>query len=95
MNNRFIIHSRTIDGEEGVCREEYFFSTDHCQGVKGRGDGTYPEGFVPTTHYLPFSVVPRPELPSGRVETLEDLLLIFYSDAREIPNPDPTFQPKV
>lgn len=94
MRDRYIIHSRLLDVPDGACRQEYFFSTDHCQGVEGRAKGTYPEGFVPTTHYLPRSVVPRPELPSGRVETLEDLLLIFYSDGKEIPNPDPQYQPK-
>jgi hypothetical protein len=87
MRERYIIHSRF--GE----KEEYFFSTDHCQGVKGRGEGTYPEGFVPTTFYLPMTVVPRPCLPSGLVETLEQMILIFFKDAKEIPNPDPRFQP--
>ncbi len=84
-----VIHSRYDD--TGV---EYFFSTDHCQGVKGRGEGTYPKGFVPCTYYLPMSVVPRPSLPSGRVETLADILTVFFYDAKEIPNPDPNFQPR-
>jgi hypothetical protein len=88
-DNHVIIHSRTV----GEYDEEYFFSTDHCQGVKGRGEGTYPEGFVPTTYHLPMSVVPRPSLPSGRVETVEDVILIFHSRGKEIPNPDPKFQP--
>ena len=85
---RVIIHARHTDTVK-----EYFFSTDHCQGVKGRGEGTYPEGFVPVTSYLPQSVVPCPSLPSGSVETIEDLILVFYYDYKEIPNPDPRFQP--
>ena len=85
-----IIHSKLHD----MKREEYFFSTDHCQGVKGRSEGTYPEGFVPCTFTLPMSVVPRPSLLSGRVETVADLINIFFSDAKEIPNPDPRYQPK-
>lgn len=88
MRQSIIIHSKRTDEEE-----VYFFSTDHCQGVKGRGEGTYPEGFVPGSFHLPMSVVPRPELPSGRVETLADFLMIFFKDAKEIPNPDPRYQP--
>jgi hypothetical protein len=71
-------------------RKEYFFSTDHCQGVKG----VYPEGpdWVPTTFSLPHWVVPRPSLPSGWVSTVEELVLIYFHDSREIPNPDPQYQ---
>lgn len=87
---KVIIHSRMCGEHE----EEYFFSTDHCQGIKGRGEGTYPEGFGPTTFYLPQTVVPRPSLPSGCVETVEDVIKIFFSGAREIPNPDPRYQPR-
>lgn len=83
-----IIHAGTREENR-----EYFFSTDHCQRVDDKGKKTYPEGFVPTTYYLPMSVVPRPSLPSGRVESIKDLLGIFFSDAKEIPNPDPSFQP--
>ena len=88
MRERVIIHARHTDTVR-----EYFFSTDHCQGVEGKGEGTYPEGFVPVTCYLPQSVVPRPSLPSGRVETVADILTVFYSDYTEIPNPDPKYQP--
>lgn len=88
MYRGITIHAKRTDD-----KEEYFFSTDHCQGVKGRSEVPIPEGFVPTTFYLPMSVVPRPCLPSGRVETLKDLLLIFFQGAKEIPNPDPKYQP--
>lgn len=80
-----IIHSN-------MSRCEYFFSTDHCQEVHSKD--TYPEGeWVPTTFHLPMSVVPRPSLPSGYVETVEELIAIFHSDEKEIPNPDPRYQP--
>ncbi len=72
-------------------RKEYFFSTDHCQGV--RASTNYPAGFVPTSFHLPMSVVPRPSLPSGRVETAKDVITVFFSDDTEIPNPDASFQP--
>lgn len=91
MNTHVVIHARSV----GEFEREYFFSTDHLQRI--HSPDTYPkeEGWVPTTHYLPQSVVPRDILPSGRVETLEELLLIFYPKdrSREIPNPDPTYQP--
>lgn len=82
------IHARHTDTVR-----EYFFSTDHCQGVEGRERGTYPEGFVPTTFYLPQTVVARPSLPSGRVETVADILTVFFDDYQEVPNPDPRYQP--
>jgi len=83
-----IIHSN-------MSRGEYFFSTDHCQGVYAKE--TYPkeEGWVPTTFHLPQTVVPRESLPSGLVETAADVITIFFSDSREIPNPDPKYQPSV
>jgi hypothetical protein len=72
-------------------RREYFFSTDHCQGV--HASNTYPKGFVPTTFHLPHYVVPRPTCPSGWVRTVADVILIYHPGDREIPNPDPSYQP--
>lgn len=80
-----IIHSHTD-------RREYFFSTDHCQGVREDARGSYPPGFVPTTFYLPQSVASRPTLPSGRVETVEDVVKVYFPDEKEIPNPDVRYQ---
>lgn len=79
---RVIIHARHNDNDV----KEYFFSTDHCQA-------TSPEGFIPTSFSLPMSVVPRPELPSGLITTVEELVRIFFRDGKEIQNPDPLFQP--
>lgn len=78
---RVTILSRTIE-ESG--RQEYFFSKDHCQKTV--------KGFVPTTFHLPMSVVPREGLWSGRVETREDIIKVFYRDDIEIPNPDSSLQ---
>lgn len=75
---------------------EYFFSTDHCQGEKSRrGAALYPqgEGWVPVTHYFPSAVAPRPTLPSGVIETVADIITVYYFDYTEIPNPDPNYQP--
>lgn len=81
---RVIIHASSE-------RKEYFFSTDHCQGV--HAPASYPTGFTPISFYLPQRVVPRPSLPSGLVETVKDVITIFFSDGAEIPNPDASFQP--
>jgi len=80
LQQRVTIHS-SLD------RGEFFFSTDHCQehGL---------EGFVPGTAYLPFDIVPRPALPSGVVATVQELVMIFHSNQKEIPNPDPSYQPR-
>lgn len=84
MSRHVIIHASFL-------RREYFFSTDHCQGVK---EGVaYPSGdFVPTTFHLPMSVAPRPSLPSGVCESVADIITIFHSGDREIPNPDPRYR---
>lgn len=66
-------------------REEYYFSTDHCQ--------PHEPGFIPSTTCLPLHVVKRLSLPSGVVTTVEDLLNVFHRGEREIPNPDPRYQP--
>jgi hypothetical protein len=85
MSYYIIVHTNPYTGE-------YFFSTSHLQGVEGVGKN-YPEGFVAVTHYIPCSVVPRPELPSGMVTNVREMVTIFYDDGKEIPNPDPSFQP--
>lgn len=65
----------------------YFFSKDHCQN-HGLGDS-----FVPCTHYIPSSVVPRESLPDGIIKNVTDLVAVFYYDMKEIPNPDPNMKP--
>lgn len=67
--------------------KEYFFTTDHCQ------DHNLGSSWVPVTAYVPMDVVPRKELPSGRIENKEDYKKVFYNDYKEIQNPDSKFQP--
>ncbi len=76
-------HSLTVIENELV----YFFSTDHCQN-----HGLGPN-FVPVTYNWPCRVVERPGVEDGIVDTLDKLKLVFYKDMKEIPNPDPNFQP--
>lgn len=71
-------------------RKEYFFSTDHCQQV--HAPETYPKGFVATSFYLPMTVVPRASLPSGIVQTVKDVITIFHSGDKEIPNPEKKYK---
>lgn len=74
-------------------KKQYFFSTDHCQRVVTDKPSLNLQGFVPTTHYFPSSVVPRPSLPSGQITSKQDVITVFYHDYQEIPNPDPKYQP--
>jgi hypothetical protein len=75
-------------------RRQYFLSTDHCQGVRPGNKDKHPKSFTPITWAIPHSVAPRPELPSGRIESKEDLFKVYFVGYQEIPNPDPAFQPK-
>ncbi|MDP3710594.1 MAG: hypothetical protein Q8R29_02605 [bacterium] len=70
-----------VDEEIG----EYFFSTKHFQCSS-------PERFIPVTHSLPHEVRPRPGLTDGVVRTKRDVVVIYYYDMKEVPNPDPKFQ---
>ncbi len=64
--------------------DKYFFSTDHCQ--KTRSD------FIPITYSVPHTVQPRPSLPNGIVKSKKDVIAVYYSAKKEIPNPDPDYQ---
>lgn len=77
----------TITTISSIENGHFFFTTDHCQLHNLGSD------YVPVTYRLPMSVVPRESLPSGVIETLDDLVLIFYSDMAQIPNPNPEFEP--
>jgi hypothetical protein len=65
----------------------YFFSKNHCQE---HGLGT---DYVPCTHYFPRNVTPRKSVPNGIINSVEDLVSVFYDDMNEIPNPDKNMQP--
>lgn len=79
MYNQVVIHSSSE-------RKEYFFSTKHCQP-------NIPEGFVRCTIYFPHCVVARPEFPTGVIASVEDIVRLYYSDSKEIPNPNLLYQP--
>lgn len=75
----------TLNGH-GPNEGKYFFSRDHCQMV---GD----ENWVPVSFTLPQTVVPRPGLEDGVVDTLSKYVFIFHRGEVEIPNPDPAYTP--
>ena len=84
---------KTLIVHHSLKRKQYFFSTDHCQGVKLKGNkvvrkSIIPKDFVPVTYCLPNSVVPRPELPDGIVRTKEDYVKIFCEGETEVLNPE-------
>lgn len=74
---------------------EYFFTTDHCQKHNLGSD------WVPCTFTIPMTCSPRKGLESGVINTLEEWRIVFGGkscvigspDNKEIPNPDPAFQP--
>lgn len=73
--------------------KQYFFTTDHCQRVRTGGvpDKFSGEEWVPITHYLPTYIFPRVGFENGVVDTVDQLIFIFYSDRVEIPNPNPDY----
>jgi hypothetical protein len=72
--------------------QESFFTTDHCQGVEsGKRGKPLGDDWVPCTSYLPMTVVERPGIEDGVVDTLEKFLVLRWG-TRWIPNPDPDFR---
>ena len=69
---------------------EFFFSTDHCQGVMD--DSTIDSSWVPVTARLPVHITPRPGFECGIVRTIDGNIEIFYSDMKLIANPDERFR---
>jgi len=70
---------------------QYFFSTSHIQ----RYESNVPlnKDWIPISTRVPHEVVPRPSVPSGIVESKADYIAVYHNDAKEVPNPDPKFQP--
>lgn len=66
-------------------REEtvVFFTTDHCFG-----GNVLPKEWVIVSNYFPDQVVPREGLEDGKITNLEQLLFVFYNDARVIESID-------
>ncbi len=65
--------------------KEFFFSTSPNQEVS--------EDFVPMVVTIPHKIEPIPSIPSGVIKTAEGIKEVYYQGEKEIPNPDPSFQP--
>lgn len=74
---------------------QFFFSTDHCQGVRTNHANWpgKPEDWVPMTGRLPMRVVPRAGLLDGLINTLGLYKAVFHNGETEIPNPDKAYRP--
>lgn len=71
--------------------EEWFFSTDHCQGCY-KDAGFSGNEWVPCTSTLPLKIVPRKGLESGLVRNYHDMIILQGEDKR-IKNPNPKYEP--
>lgn len=71
--------TRTIVIISSVEHEVFFFADDHCFGYK-----VLPESFVPSTMTYPMWVVPRKEVPTGRLDTAQLYIDIFCDEQRQI-----------
>ena len=61
------------DSKKGFCiSKAVFFTDDYMFGYK-----MLPKDWVPSSSRLPMRVVPRPELPSGIIASVEDYMKIF------------------
>lgn len=76
-----------INTERGAA--EYFFSWDHMQ--KYDSSLGLENKWCPCSFPLPYSVKPRPSIPTGLV-TDKDGMRALHADLKEIANPDPDFQ---
>ncbi len=76
---------------EDFRRRSYFFSSSYGQDLGKMG--IISEQFITTTFKLPMSVVPRPGLSGGVIETLDQYMEIFQKGAIQRPNPDPKYEP--
>lgn len=65
--------------------DKYFFTTSITQK-------NVDPSFILVTIDIPQKVVPIPTLPNGIIRNKEDVRTIYLSDAKEILNPDSTFQ---
>lgn len=70
INGKSLITHTLRDALTGA--ETWFFSNSHMYGY-----GVLPSAFVPTTAYLPMTVTPREQVPSGVVRTIEDFMAVF------------------
>ena len=59
--------------------KKFFFSDDHCFGVR-----VLPEHWVPSTSVFPMSVKPRPGLEDGIIDTIEKYISVFEKGREQI-----------
>lgn len=67
-------------GIQVIRNQEVFWFTDDYT----LGGSLLPKDFVSSSTHLPHEVSPREELPSGVVETVEDLINVYYKGKRQI-----------
>lgn len=87
----------TIHLGHGKEEGKYFFSSDHQQGwYDGEEEmkAWMQESWVAVSFSLPMSVVGRPGLEDGIVNTIEQYIFVFHRGETEIPNPDPSYIPE-
>lgn len=59
--------------------KKFFFSDDHCFGVR-----VLPGHWVPSTSVFPMSVTPRPGLEDGIIDTIEKYISVFEKEREQI-----------
>lgn len=67
--------------------QAFFFVNDYCYGLN-RVEGKLPEHWVPCSFGLPMKVTPREGLESGWVQTIDQWIFVFESDATLIESED-------
>ena len=78
------LYMNSTFGVQVIANQEVFWFTDDYT----LGGGLLPKDFVPSSTQLPHNVVPREELPSGVVKSIEDLINVYYKGKRQINNID-------
>lgn len=67
----YSITGETADGY--MCTKALFFTDDYLFG-----HNVLPKGWVGSIVDIPMRVVPRPELPSGWINTVDDYITVFH-----------------
>ena len=78
------LYMNSTFGVQVIANQEVFWFTDDYT----LGGDLLPKDFVPSSTQVPHNVVPREELPSGVVKSIEDLINVYYKGKRQINNID-------
>lgn len=73
------IITHTVITKHNRKNNTFFFTDDHVFGY-----GILPEEYGSSTGVLPMTIVPREELPSGIINTIEEYKMIFLKNAKQI-----------